>query len=56
LYTKALEIYEYFNGFAKNALHESTAKWKVQIQDVQGGRAYSDDCDILVNASGILNA
>lgn len=35
---------------------ERDGKWLVQIKDVNSGRTIDDSCDILVNATGVLNS
>lgn len=72
VYAKAPEIYKYFTDFAsKYQLHqyiktehavsyakwdEVTSTWNVEITDIRSGKTIKDSCDILINASGILNA
>ena len=34
---------------------ESGSHWNVQIEDLATGRTIHDQCDIFVNASGVLN-
>ncbi|KAF2013914.1 FAD/NAD(P)-binding domain-containing protein [Aaosphaeria arxii CBS 175.79] len=71
VYASSKEIFSYFNDFArKYGLHKyvktehqvSGAYWNhekggydVHIRDLQKGQDVRDHCDILVNASGILN-
>jgi len=72
VYATAGEISRYFNDFAnKNGLRKyiklqhqvigaywdnDTAHWNVQITDLVSGNIINDQCDILINASGILNS
>ena len=72
VYAKSEEIYKYFNDFAdKYALRQYiqtnkkvvSAQWDsvkggylVEIADLKTGLMEKDSCDILINASGILNA
>jgi cation diffusion facilitator CzcD-associated flavoprotein CzcO len=71
VYASSKEIFAYFNDFArKYGLHKfvktrhqvAGAAWNkakggydVQIKDLESGQIVNDHCDILVNASGILN-
>ncbi|KAF1990549.1 FAD/NAD(P)-binding domain-containing protein [Aulographum hederae CBS 113979] len=71
VYAGSREIYDYFNGFTKKhgldkfikTKHQvSHAKWNdskagydVQVKNLRDGSTTEDYCDILVNASGILN-
>lgn len=71
VYPPAQEIFNYFEGFAKKYnLHQYVktqhqvigAYWDnknggydVKVKDIASGTVVSDHCDILVNASGILN-
>jgi cation diffusion facilitator CzcD-associated flavoprotein CzcO len=36
--------------------NESKGGWEVQATDLRSGKVLHDYCDILINASGILNA
>ena len=71
VYSGSREIYQYFKSFAdKYGLYEYIktehkvvgANWiqenggyTVKVQDLKTGREFVDTCDILINASGILN-
>jgi cation diffusion facilitator CzcD-associated flavoprotein CzcO len=71
VYASSDQIFEYFEGFArKYHLHDfvktehqvSGAFWNkerngydVKVQDLKTGTEVTDHCDILINASGILN-
>ncbi|KFZ13421.1 hypothetical protein V501_03716 [Pseudogymnoascus sp. VKM F-4519 (FW-2642)] len=71
VYASGKEIYDYFNSFAaKYHLNEyirgqhqvigacwnnETAGYDVKIRDLRGGQEFSQHCDILINASGLLN-
>ncbi|KAK1767240.1 putative sterigmatocystin biosynthesis monooxygenase stcW [Phialemonium atrogriseum] len=71
VYPPAKEIFEYFDGFAKKynlgqyvkTEHEvigaywdhKNGGYDVKVRDVSSGTVVNDHCDILVNASGILN-
>ncbi|KAK5689222.1 hypothetical protein LTR17_026424 [Elasticomyces elasticus] len=71
VYAGSGEIFEYFNNFAQKyrlgkyvkTRHQVTAstwdegdsRWHVTIKDLQTGNDVHDTCDILINASGILN-
>lgn len=71
MYASGKEIYGYFNSFAeKYHLNEyikgqhqvigacwnnETAGYDVKIRDLRGGQEFSQHCDILINASGLLN-
>jgi cation diffusion facilitator CzcD-associated flavoprotein CzcO len=71
VYASSKEIYQYFNDFArKYALHKYIetehqvigAQWNkekggynVKVHDMKSNREVDDHCDILINASGILN-
>ncbi|KAL5403501.1 hypothetical protein PMIN03_008896 [Paraphaeosphaeria minitans] len=71
VYASSKEIFAYFNDFArKYGLHKYVktrhqvggATWNkqkggydVQIKDLESGQTIHDHCDILINASGILN-
>ncbi|KAK3068050.1 hypothetical protein LTR53_014669 [Teratosphaeriaceae sp. CCFEE 6253] len=71
VYAGSGEIFEYFNSFAaKYRLHkyvktrhqvsastwdDSDSRWHVTVKDLQTGQDVHDSCDILINASGILN-
>lgn len=72
VYAGGQEIYDYFNKFSDkyHLRHYVKTKhlvsgapwnagrggWDVKVDDLDGGRSFFDSCDILVNASGILNA
>ncbi|RFU26005.1 hypothetical protein B7463_g10330, partial [Scytalidium lignicola] len=72
VYARSAEIKKYFNDFAaKYGLDkyiktnhqvvsakwdDEKGQWHVQILDVRSGNTINDSCDILVSASGILNA
>lgn len=71
VYASSREIFQYFNDFArKYALHKYVkvqrqvigAYWNhqkggynVTIKDLQSSQEISDHCDVLINASGVLN-
>ena len=71
MYASSKEIYAYFDSFAEKyhlkdyikTQHQVTgAYWNnategydVKIQDLKGEVEFSQHCDILINASGILN-
>ena len=71
VYATSQEIYKYFDDFkTKYGLDrycktnhkvcgaqwvESRGGWGVQVEDVTTGKIMHDQCDILINASGILN-
>lgn len=71
VYAGSGEIFEYFNNFAhKYRLHqyvqsahqvtgaywnEDLSGWDVSVKDLTTGNDLHDHCDILINASGILN-
>ncbi|KAF7187781.1 FAD-binding monooxygenase moxY [Pseudocercospora fuligena] len=71
VYASSAEIYKYFNDFAeKYHLHpyvrtkhqvtgaiwnDEQAGWDISVKDVSTDTEFSDSCDILINASGILN-
>jgi cation diffusion facilitator CzcD-associated flavoprotein CzcO len=71
VYAGSGEIFEYFNSFAsKYRLHKYVKTrhqvvgaawdnerpgWKVTIKDLEYGNEFEHECDILINASGILN-
>ncbi|KAK3493419.1 hypothetical protein B0T13DRAFT_51499 [Neurospora crassa] len=69
LYATSQEIYTYFNDFADKydlrqyikTQHQvvgakwTGSSWNVSIKDLTTGQTVNDTCDILVNASGILN-
>lgn len=71
VYAQAKEIFEYFDGFSKKhslgryiktshavvaaEWDDNSGKWKVQVQDEQTGVVVNDECDILINATGILS-
>lgn len=71
VYASSKEINKYFNDFAtKYRLHqyvrirhqvtgscwnEENSCWDVNVKDLSTGDEFADQCDILVNASGILN-
>lgn len=72
VYASGGEIHKYFNDFAdKNELHkyirlqhqvvganwdDEKGRWDVAVTDLVSGNIINDQCDILINASGILNA
>ncbi|KAF2816163.1 FAD/NAD(P)-binding domain-containing protein [Mytilinidion resinicola] len=71
VYASSQEIYTYFNDFArKYALHkyiqtehqvigsewnQQKGGYNVKVHDLKSNREVDDHCDILINASGILN-
>lgn len=71
VYAGSEEIKEYFKWFAaKHSLnkyihanseviearwHEGRGEWEVRVRDTASGQVATDACDILINASGILN-
>ena len=71
VYSGSKEIYNYFDNFSQKyglkkyikTEHQVTgAYWSaasggynVKIQDIKGNREFKKHCDILINASGILN-
>ncbi|CAI7571914.1 unnamed protein product [Penicillium pancosmium] len=71
-YAPSTEIYDYFKRFQfRSNLGEKTkvshqvvgakwddraGKWNVEIRDIVNGVVLNDSCDVLVNASGVLNA
>jgi cation diffusion facilitator CzcD-associated flavoprotein CzcO len=71
VYAGSREIYEYFDSFANKYnlksyikrehqvigayWNDATGGYDVKVQDLKGGKQFSHHCDILVNASGILN-
>jgi cation diffusion facilitator CzcD-associated flavoprotein CzcO len=71
VYASSKEIYKYFSDFAeKYQLNkfikiehqvvgakwiEATGGYIVTVKDLKSGREFTDSCDILVNAGGILN-
>lgn len=71
VYASSAEIYKYFNDFAeKYHLHpyvrtkhqvtgaiwnDEQAGWDISVKDVATNTEFGDSCDILINASGILN-
>jgi len=71
-YAGSAEIQQYFERFAnkydlskyckvnhkvtKAAWQEKEGKWALEILDIKGASTIHDDCDILINASGVLNA
>ena len=71
MYAGSAEIKAYFQEFAaKHGLNryisvnhqvisalwnDATAKWTVEVVDNSTSRKFSRSCDILINASGILN-
>ncbi|KAI9812936.1 MAG: hypothetical protein M1827_004454 [Pycnora praestabilis] len=72
VYATAPELFKYFNDFGhKYNLYQymktkhqvvgakwddSIGAWNVQVQDLRTGNIINDQCDILINAGGILNA
>lgn len=72
MYAGSDEIFTYFDTFAtKYNLHkyctmkhmvsgarwnESNGGWDVEITDLSTGSTFHDQCNILVNAAGLLNA
>ena len=72
MYAGSAEIRDYFVSFAKKydlykyikVKHQVTqaiwnnkaGKWEVEILDLADGTTIRDSCDILVNATGVLNA
>lgn len=71
MYAGSGEIFQYFNDFAsKHRLHhyvktrhqvvaanwdDGHSGWNVTAKDLESGKEIHDQCDILINASGILN-
>lgn len=71
VYAGSKEIYEYFNDFAKKYhllqyvktehqvigafWNQGQGGYDVEVQDLKGNQTVKDHCDILINASGILN-
>jgi cation diffusion facilitator CzcD-associated flavoprotein CzcO len=71
VYASSREIYAYFDSFAEKyhlkdyikTQHQvvgaywnnATEGYDVKIRDLKGGHEFSQHCDILINASGILN-
>jgi cation diffusion facilitator CzcD-associated flavoprotein CzcO len=71
VYASSREIFAYFNAFTeKYGLRQyiktdhqvtgaywnnATSGYDVKVQDIKAGREISTHCDILINASGILN-
>jgi cation diffusion facilitator CzcD-associated flavoprotein CzcO len=35
--------------------HDEKACWQLDVEDLTSQRVFHDECDILINASGILN-
>lgn len=72
VYAGSAEIREYFNNFSRKydlqkycklshvvtgaRWDERHGKWNVDVTDLTTGAVIHDDCDIFVNASGVLNA
>ncbi|KAJ5531135.1 hypothetical protein N7527_004528 [Penicillium freii] len=70
-YAKSPEIHQYWKGVAekygcmkyiklKQQISEASwddkqSKWNVQIQDIESSSTYTDQCDILIQATGALN-
>lgn len=71
MYAPATEIYDYFNGFMEEhdlakycktshrvvgaTWDDQKGAWLVEVSDLSNGCVFLHECDILVNASGILN-
>ena len=71
MYSGSREIYAYFDAFAEKYRlkdfiktehqvigaywNDATGGYDVKIRDLKSGQEISNHCDILVNASGILN-
>ena len=71
MYASSAEIYSYFDGFANkyrlkdyiktehqvvgDYWNNANAGYDVKIQDLKAGQDFTHHCDILINASGILN-
>jgi len=71
VYASSKEIFKYFDDFANKyglkqyikTRHQVTGSywndakggWDVTIKDLQTGKEFEQSCDILINASGILN-
>lgn len=71
VYATSKEIFNYFDGFSRKhglrqyckvrhrvsgaAWNNSKGGWDVEVTDVATGQSFSDYCDILINAGGILN-
>lgn len=69
-YADAHELYTYFKGCAKkwNCMQyvklehqvvgatwdEERFKWIVQVEDLAAGKVFTDECDVLLSATGIL--
>ena len=72
VYASSKEIYQYFNDFSQKyglqkychlkhqvtgaRWDEAQAEWHVEVTQLDTGDKFTDICDILINASGILNA
>lgn len=35
---------------------EGTAKWNIKVTNLTTGTSFPDNCDVFINASGLLNA
>lgn len=69
MYVSSQELYHYFKRFsAKHGLDRfihlesevtgaswTGSSWQVDVHDRLNDRTYQSDCDILINATGILN-
>lgn len=71
VYASSKQIYDYFTAFSrKYALgdyiktrhqvsgaywNKTNNGWDIKVMDLETGREVHDQCDILINASGILN-
>jgi cation diffusion facilitator CzcD-associated flavoprotein CzcO len=69
-YVGALELYDYFKGRAhaygveefvklrsqvtEAVWNERDGRWKLQIEDLTSGTTFSDEADVLINATGFL--
>ena len=34
--------------------NEAASKWRVKVEDIEKGRTFDDECDVLLSATGIL--
>jgi cation diffusion facilitator CzcD-associated flavoprotein CzcO len=72
VYAGSGEILKYFNDFTDKydlrryirvqcyvvaaEWNEASGEWVVSVKDAATGATFQDNCDILINAAGILNA
>lgn len=72
IYAGSEEIYNYFDTFSRKydlrkycrlrhevvgaCWDEGTGKWNIEVADLTTGTSFRDDCDIFINATGLLNA